>query len=378
VIEGLGGQIGSRFQKSEIRTLLANLKKRTFFLKSAHLEDIRLFTTRWVLSYLKGPLKKKEIAKLMERQKSILVEREKFVPHTIVQDLHHDIFQQIDPSILQYFEPDPSQEYRFNATIGAKVSVRFYNQRRGIDEVKQMILSLPLYESMQRIDWCDGYEDNIDFENYPHTPPKRASFSRLPDIVLKDKKLKGCIKELKEFIYSSEVITLWRCERPKIESVPGESKADFMIRFQDFLEEKKEEEIDKLKERYGKKEKTLFERLRRAQERVEKEEADSTSTLIETGIAVLGALFGKTSATKIGRAVNKGGKILKERGEMSRAQERVVAIKEDIEILSDELEGKIDQLYEKYNIENYSLKEIKIKPRKTDIDVENCAVVWRT
>ncbi len=43
VIEGLGGKIGSSFDKNEIRNLLANLKERTFFLKSAHLDDIRLF-----------------------------------------------------------------------------------------------------------------------------------------------------------------------------------------------------------------------------------------------------------------------------------------------------------------------------------------------
>jgi ElaB/YqjD/DUF883 family membrane-anchored ribosome-binding protein len=150
-----------------------------------------------------------------------------------------------------------------------------------------------------------------------------------------------------------------------------------MIRLEDLLQEKKEEEIDKLKERYAKKEKTLLDRLSRAQERVEKEEADSTSTFIETGIAVLGALFGRTSAAKIGRAVNKGGKILKERGEMSRAQERVQKIQDDIQALSDELEDKIDQLFEKYDIERYEISEVKVKPRRTDIDVHSCALVWR-
>jgi hypothetical protein len=77
VIDGLGGQIGSSFDKKEIKTLLANLQKRTFFLKSAHLDDIRLFSTRWVMSYLKGPLKRDEIALLMKEQKeaqSIAVE----------------------------------------------------------------------------------------------------------------------------------------------------------------------------------------------------------------------------------------------------------------------------------------------------------------
>ncbi|HIP51623.1 MAG TPA: DUF87 domain-containing protein, partial [Campylobacterales bacterium] len=42
VIDGLGGKVGASYSKSEIKDLLANLKKRTFFLKSAHLDDIRV------------------------------------------------------------------------------------------------------------------------------------------------------------------------------------------------------------------------------------------------------------------------------------------------------------------------------------------------
>ncbi len=43
VIDGLGGKVGSSFDKNEIKNLLSNLKKRTFFLKSAHLDDITTF-----------------------------------------------------------------------------------------------------------------------------------------------------------------------------------------------------------------------------------------------------------------------------------------------------------------------------------------------
>ena len=91
----------------------------------------------------------------------------------------------------------------------------------------------------------------------------------------------------------------------------------------------------------------------------------------------MGALFGKTSITKVGRAVNKGGKILKEHGDMSRAQQKVEAIQDDIDALERELEDKIDQLYDKYNVDRYTIEEFSIKPRKTDIDVQNCAIVWR-
>jgi len=62
---------------------------------------------------------------------------------------------------------------------------------------------------------------------------------------------------------------------------------------------------------------------------------------------------------------------------MSRAEERMVAVEEEIEALEYELEDKIDTLNEKYSTDNCEIESFSIKPRKTDIDVEICAVVWR-
>ena len=210
-----------------------------------------------------------------------------------------------------------------------------------------------------------------------HSKPKEAEFTALPEVILEDKTLKKAIRELKETLYRTKELVLFRCVPLKLESKVGESHADFMVMVQDSLTERKEKEIEKLQERYAKKEKTLTTRLLRAKERVEKESADSTSSMIDTGIAVLGALFGKPTPTKIGRALGKGRKVLKERGDISRAEERVLEVEADIEALEYELEDKIDILSEKYTIENYEIESFSIKPRKTDIDVEVCAVVWR-
>ncbi len=379
VIDGLGGKVGTSYDKSEIKTLLANLQKRTFFLKSAHLDDIRLFTTRWVLSYLKGPLKKDEIAALMAQKKASMqggaaTSSERNIPKASATHT----YQQIDSSIIQYFEPDPTGGNDYFPTLGAKATVHFFNQSRGIDEERALLFSLPLEVSLSRIDWGESEAEEVDFERFPRTVPTNAHFAPVPEVVLNDKDLRRCTRELTDYLYQSEALQMWRCSTPKLESKAGESRADFMVRLQDMLEEQKEEAIDKLKERYAKKEKTLLERLERAKARVAKEEADATNSIIEAGISVLGALFGKTSVSKVGRAVNKGGRILKERGEMSRAQQRVASIEDDLGALEEELESKIDILHEKYNIENCEVTAFKIKPRKTDIDVENCAIVWRT
>ena len=377
VIDGLGGKVGASYSKSEIKTLLANLKKRTFFLKSAHLEEIRLFSTRWVMSYLKGPLKRDEISLLMKEQKeaqSIEVE----TVDTMVQKKNElGTFQHIDDSIAQYFEPDSSGENEFRATLGALAKVHFYSARQGIDESREVILSLPLSKNQKSIDWEEAQMHDEHFENYPHTAPSKAKFQNLPDVVIEDKGLKNAIRELKESLYREQHLELLRCKKPKLESKVEESESDFKVRLQDMLNDKKEAEIEKLQIRFEKKEKTLLDRLSRAKARVEKEESDSTSSILEAGIAVLGALFGKTSPTKIGRAFKKGSNILKERGDMSRAQERMVSIQEEIEALEYELEDTIDELNEKYSVDNCDIEIFKVKPRKTDIDVELCAVVWR-
>jgi hypothetical protein len=376
VIDGLGGKVGASYSKSEIKKLLANLKKRTFFLKSAHLEDIRLFSTRWVLSYLKGPLKRNEISTLMKDQKNRQSIEVKSVDVMLQQKSNLESFQHIDDSIPQYFEPDTSGINEFRATLGAKAKVHFYNQRKGIDDERERYLSLSLDTNEQSINWEEAREEEP-FEKYPHTAPSKAKFQALPKIVLEDRGLKKSIRELKEFLYREEKIELLRCISPKLESRVGESEVDFRVRIQDILNDKKEREIEKLQVRYEKKVKTLLERLSRAKERVEKEASDSTSSIIETGIAVLGALFGRRSSTSIGRAIKKGSNILKERGDMSRAEERMSTIQADIEALGYEFEDTIDSLNEKYNVDNCEVESFVIKPRKTDVDVELCAVVWR-
>jgi hypothetical protein len=377
VIDGLGGKVGSSYDKAEIKTLLANLQKRTFFLKSAHLEDIRLFSTRWVLSYLKGPLKRDEISTLMKEQKEVQNIQKESVQTLSKKSNDLGSYQNIDDSIPQYFEFDTSEENIFSATLSAKASIHFYNQRKGIDVRKELLLSLPLEKTQQNINWAEAEEKEESFEKYPHTAPSKAKFQTLPEIVLSDKGLKRAIRELKETLYKEQYLELIRCSSPKLESSASESQSDFMVRIQDELNDKKEQEIEKLQERYAKKEKTLTDRLSRAKERVEKESSDSTSSMIETGIAVLGALFGKASPTKIGSALRKGSKILKERGDMSRAEERMAAVQDDIEALEYELEDKIDALHEKYNVDNCEIETYRMKLRKTDIDVENCAIVWR-
>lgn len=377
VIDGLGGKIDASFDKKEIETLLANLQKRVFFLKSAHLEDIRLFGTRWVMSYLKGPLKKDEIASLMADQKAQMIPDTATAP--VKSKPKNDGYKSIvtvDKSIMQYFEPDPSQTYEYTPYIAADIKVGFHNAAKSIDLKREFRCQLYL-DDIEHLDW-DECERGIEpFENLPAKAPSGARFASLPQIVAEDKGLKRTSRSLKDHIYTTERLEMYRCRSPRLESKPEETFEQFRLRLQDLLAEQKEEALDELKEKYAKKEERLQSRLARAEEKVEKEQADANSSLVDVGISVLGALFGRKSVTSIGRAFSKGSRAYKERGQLSRAQEYVEEIREQIDDLEIELEEKIDELSEQYAIENHPIETFAIKPRKSDIEIEQIALVWR-
>jgi len=377
VIDGLGGQIGSNFTKSEIRNMLSNLKKRTFFLKSAHLEDIRLFSTRWTLSYLKGPLNKSDISILMSEQKNTQNIEQKSILEVVQSSQNYEAIQNIDDSIPQYYELDVLGKNNYYPTLMSKAVVHFFNQRRAIDEDRDFIISLDLNSRDEKVRWINSQESEIDFEKLPHKAPSNAKFQQLPAEILEDIGLKQTIRSVKDYFYQEKAIELYRCKSPKLESKISESKADFIVRLQDLLNNKKEIDIEKLKGRYESKETTLSGRILRAKQRVEKESADTNSSMIDAGIAVLGALFGRKTPTKIGRAFKKSSDILKERSDVSRAKERLLKLQDDLEALEYELEDKIDSLSEKYSIDSCEVEMFKIKPRKSDIEVLNCAIVWR-
>ena len=98
--------------------------------------------------------------------------------------------------------------------------------------------------------------------------------------------------------------------------------------------------------------------------------------MIDTGIAILGALFGRTSTAKLGRAFTKGSRAYKERGDIGRAEETLNELHEEMELLAQELEDKIDELSEKFDVDKVEIKDASMKPKKSDIELEAFSLVW--
>jgi hypothetical protein len=391
VIDGLIKSGSQALDKKTISTLLSNLKKRVFLFKSAHRDEIELFSTRWVMSYLKGPLSKREIADLMREKKA---QRQEIKPQGVMQrDIGSQKIQISQPILSDaidqfYYTRNPQEENpEYLPYLLANATVKFYDSKRHIDYEEEVYLKYYLEEKMKDIEWDEAEINEDDFELYDMSPRENSSFSALPHFITEAKNLKHLEKEFSNYLYHDRRLTLYRYSALKLESHLEESLQNFKIRALDFLHEKKEQEIEKIRTKFEKKRDSLQKRHTRALERLAKEEEDvshsKTNALLSFGMTILDALSGRKSfkrstTSKAGSAIRSASKMYREKDDVQRAENRVQEIEEEIYELDQELQDAIDTMHDKYILENFTLEEFYIKPRRSDIFDLEMGVLWES
>ncbi len=391
VIDGLSKSGEGAMEKKQIASLISNLKKRVFLYKSVHADHLTLFTTRWVLSYLSGPITKSGIARLMKSKKEQLEDKQI--------DEHSSTKQHIaTPSVSQapilsdaidcyYLNPaQADEECHYDPYLLANATLKFYDAKRSIDQEESIYLRLYLDPDLKDIDWDEAEPNDDDFNLYDTDPISGCGYAPLPELILKSKNFKAIEKDFKDFLYHNKRLTLYRYPKLKLESEVDESLQAFQVRALNILKDRKEEEIEKLQERFAKKRERFEQKHRRALERLEKEEEDvshnTTNALLSFGMTLLDAFSGRktvkrSTTSKLGMTLRGAGRVYREKGDVERAKERVEEIEADMQKLQDEMEESIEALDEKYQLENYELEEFYIKPRRSDIyDVET-GLLWR-
>jgi hypothetical protein len=392
VIDGLIKSGSEALDKKTITTLLANMQKRTFLLKSAHRDTIALFGTRWVMCYLAGPLSKPQIKLLMkekkEKQQKIHKQREQYIANTpetpaSTESAPPPLSDEIEQFYLNTFNEDCT----YIPYLLANGSIHFYNAKRAIDEEENFYLKYPLDERLKEIEWKEGDENEDDFDLYDIAPVEACDYAPLPSFISDMKNLKPLEKSFADYLYRGQKLTLYRVEKLKLESELYESEEDFRIRVADYLRDEREEEIEKLKKKYEKKRESLEKRLSRALDKLQKEEADvsasTTNTVLSFGMTILDAFLGRSAVkrsttSKAGTALRSAGRMYREKEDVERAAQRVEEIEEEIEELEEELTEEIEEISEKYTLENFEIEPFYIKPRRSDIHDIEVAILWES
>ena len=388
VLDGIVGASEGKLDRRRVKELLADMKGRQFLLNSAHIDEPLLFETRWVMSYLKGPVSLQDIGRLMEGRETdeataeveeVVGARESggLLPNPPI--VSGDFDQKF------YLPPVLAEKRVFEPWLACSASVRYYNSSRNIDEVEEVNLRLYLDENFDDARWDEAEPSGIDTDDCQDMPPTDSFFYDIPKGIAKVRSFKAFEKEFSDFLYQNKRLELLRAPALKLESRPGETEADFRVRTSDLMREQKDMAAEKVLKSFSTKRRRLEKNLERALVKIEKEKGDvtrkTTDTIISIGTAVLGAFFGRKamSAGTISRTaggIRNAGRVAKEKADVERAEEQVASIEKEIAQLEIEQEEAINRLAAEYDPDEVATETFSIKPRRSDIfDVRSC-LLW--
>lgn len=388
VLDGIVGSRDGHLDRTRVRQLLSTMKGRQFLLASAHLEAPLLFETRWAMSYLKGPISVQDISKLMRNRRK---EEEKAEPEANVLPARAGDVQHQPPivheSIVQrYFLPPVyTDEIIFEPWLAASASVRFYNAKRNIDQIKSCKIRCYLDDFYTEPRWSESEAFDIDLDACRDRPPKASLFLSLPSNVSALKSFKRYEKEFSDYLYHSQRLSLLRVPSLRMESKPGEGKDAFMVRVSGRLREEKEAAIEKRLRKFQARRDRIEAKLQRAYAKLEKEKHDvfqkKTDTLVSFGTAILGAVLGRkaVSSTTLSRTaggIKKAGRISKEKEDVRVAEQTAAQLEQERTALLVEQNDAIEALIDTYDFSKITTESFSIKPRRSDIfDVQVC-LLW--
>jgi hypothetical protein len=386
VITGIAGS-SKRFDEQELRRMIAGLRERSFLLSSAHRDEPTLFTTRWVLSYLKGPISLEEVGRL-ERGPGAPAGGEATPPPAGGdEETYTEVRPHLADTLLQRFVPPPlpGEAIRYRPALVGLASVRTVDQRRGIDETAEVCLRLPLPLDPAGADWSRAEATGFAVADLAAEPPAGALFARLPADLTVRRDFRDEEKRLSDHLYRSHTLQLLRVREHGLESQPGESEAAFHQRLAALLAAKKEEALARLEEQYGKKQRQLETQLEKALSRVGKEQGEVRARGVETalsvGAAILGAFLGRkplsmTTATRSAQGVRSAGRLLKETGDVQRAREEAARIEAELARLGEELRQKLITESVQYAPAASAVETFAVTPRRADIFNVRVGLLW--
>jgi len=391
VMEGLeGAAAGGDFDRGRMQEILAGLGKRRFLLHNVHETEDVVFNTRWVMSYLAGPLTRGQIKRLVPSSGTAAVAPTAPAATLPAAKGLSAIPPVLGPGLASLYLPANSgsgDQLVYQPRLLAAATMSFHQARLNIDEERDWTFTCELDDRPGGVDFDAAEDVGLALDDLDSEAEADSQF--LPAGSISHGEVTKAKTRFKRWLRTEHPLRLWKSATLKAVSQPGETEGDFRARLQQLGNERRDKAVEKLRAKFVGKTRTLEDRIMRARQAVEREGQQASKrkldTAISVGSAILGAVLGRrisrTSASKIGTAAKGYGGIRKEAGDVARAKQRVAALEADLLALSQDFDAKVDALDAAYDAQADELKEQTVRAKSTDIEVRFIGVgfvpYWR-
>ncbi len=382
-LEGLG--VRTMDDGRDAGEVVASLGNRQFLLDDVRAKQrTRTFSSRWAMSYLRGPVSLVEMTRLLQDRERVDSPQGQTVTGqastaaaprgTAPPVLSSDIDQRFDPTGHGEVEPQ--------LVVAARVAVT--RATLGLQRVEDEVWRIPV-GSDGGLDWEAA--ERLDGE--PETVGEPAPGTVFPTSV------PGRLD--RELAAVERGFVAWRARTPltvlahrdlKLIAEPGEGREAFLQRCLEAADRADDATQRGIRKRYESRMNTLQKRLERERDELERDQEQLRSRKAEEVLGVVEGLFsvlmgsrGLRSAS--GKAASRmksaaGRRRMSQRatGAVEESVREIERIEHELEGLASELQEEIDRIAGESEERAARVEEVGVRPKRTDITVTDAALYW--
>lgn len=392
VLEGLeGAASGGKFDRNLMEQTLAGLGSRVFLMHNVHDEAPEVFETRWVMSYLAGPLTRNQIKLLMDERRAApgaVAAKAASVPTAAPAKIaSRPVLPNTIPQVflpMRGGTPDNTRLLYQPFLLGL-AQVHFNEAKKGVDLVENVMQLIPLANEVLAVKWQDAVDAGLAEQDLRTEAEPNASFAELPAPAAQPANYAKWQKQFASELQRNCAVELFKSASYKELSKPGESERDFRVRLSQLSRQDRDAAMDKLRRKYAPKIAALEDKIRRAEERVAREQAQARSqqinTVLDVGATILGAFMGRkavsrTNLNRAGSAMRSVSRASRESQDVKSAEETLALLQQQVADLNAEFDAEVAAHAAGGAAQTEVLEIVAVKPQKTGISVKLLALAW--
>ncbi|MEZ5218234.1 MAG: DUF87 domain-containing protein [Ilumatobacteraceae bacterium] len=416
LLEGLSAADGG-VDVSAVSDSISNLGKRQFMLRRAGKSSPSTFTTRWAMSYLRGPFSRDQIAAVTAAHPAAAgVAASATAPSaptagaaapsagsadsgapaipddctTVMPAIASGIavrYVDVAAPWLDAVGGDDRGEV-LEAALVARVALRYDETKADLvhDEEYEAVL-YPLGDrlDLSRVQTVD-YDDR-DLRDQPQTD---QPVYRLPALKLDAKTtFTQAERDLVDHLVRSRALEISANAGLKLYSRPGESPAEFERRCASAADDAADAEVAKLRDKYEAKAKSLQDKIASAEDKIElleeQKKGRKSEELLSAAGSLLGGLLGGKRNTRslagkvlggLGGAAGRRSRSSQAEQRLDSAEDKLKALHEDLEDLETELAEEIDQIHQAWDAKAAEITTMPVTLEKNDVSVTELVLAW--
>jgi hypothetical protein len=414
VLEGLEGAVaeaGAEMNRRVLDKALGALEPRVFLLHDIHEGEPVFFHTRWAMSYLCGPLTRKQVKKLMQERVSEPAdektdEREaqgtKDQPPAAPAGLTAEP-PTLSPDSAQVFLPPTTtfewalREYEkqsgcsvlaqerqlvYTPHLLVMGAVRMLDRKRDVDTVETVARLVQPGKSAAAVNWEEG-QATVSDEDLASKQMGEGAFAPVDSALARPRGLKRLEKDFADYLYHNVSTVILYNPALELYGAVGESRRDFRLRCEEEARRQRDADLKKARAGMEKEMARVQKKLRREQRELDQDqdevEARKREEMLSLGESVLNLLSKsgrRRSTSAISRASRKRRMTRQAQADVEESEEAIQDLAAQLEDLAAEWEEQAEAINDRWADTLEEIEEVEITPRRADVTVEFCGLAW--